>query len=88
MRLSAIKFAQTYFKVMRRLNLHRRKPQNPKYIPKPYQAALFPGEKVQVNVRVIPTSCIVGKSKRTPSKTLFEEQLQAYGIECSLYPET
>lgn len=30
---------------------------------KPYQAAQFPGEKVQVDVKFVPTSCVVGAQK-------------------------
>ena len=48
------------FRVMRRLDLYRAKPQNPKYIPKPYEPALFPGQKVQIDVKIVPKSCIVG----------------------------
>ena len=31
---------------------------NPKYVPKPYKEAKFPGEKVQIDVKVVPKSCI------------------------------
>ena len=42
------------FRCMRRLGLRPSKLENPKkkYKPKPYQEALFPGEKVQVDVRL------------------------------------
>ena len=48
----------TLFRVMRRLGLYRAKPQNPKYVPKPYEPAHFPGQKVQIDVKVVPSSCI------------------------------
>ena len=51
------------FRCMRRLGLRASKLENPKkkYKPKPYQAALFPGEKVQIDVKVVPKSCIAGQ---------------------------
>jgi transposase InsO family protein len=36
---------------------------NPKYIPKEYEKMRFPGQKVQIDVKVVPASCIVGESK-------------------------
>ena len=50
-------------RVMRRLDLYRAKAQNPKYVPKPYEPAHFPGQKVQIDVKVVPSSCIVGAAK-------------------------
>lgn len=57
------------YRLMRRLDIgERKKPKNPKYVPKPYQVALFPGEKVQVDVKVVPMSCIIGKAKENGEK--------------------
>ena len=39
------------------------KPPNPKYIPKPYEKMFYPGQRVQIDVKVVPTSCIVGDAK-------------------------
>ena len=36
------------------------KRQNPKYTPKPYQQAEYPGQKVQIDVKYVPQSCLVG----------------------------
>ena len=33
---------------------------NPKYIPKPYKKADYPGQKVQIDVKYVPSSCLVG----------------------------
>lgn len=33
---------------------------NPKYKPKPYQKADYPGQKVQIDVKYVPASCLVG----------------------------
>lgn len=56
------------YRCLIRLGLKRVPPANPKYIPKPYQAAKFPGEKVQVDVKVVPTVCIVGDAQRLGEK--------------------
>ena len=56
------------FRVMRRLGLYREKKKNPKYVPKPYKEALYPGEKVQIDVKVVPKACIVGKAKELGEK--------------------
>ena len=34
------------------------KPPNPKYIPKPYEQMLYPGQRVQVDVKYVPASCM------------------------------
>ena len=39
------------------------KPPNPKYIPKPYEKMFYPEQRVQIDVKVVPTSCIVGDAK-------------------------
>ncbi len=36
---------------------------NPKYIPKPYEQMTYPGQRVQIDVKFVPTSCIVGNAK-------------------------
>ena len=35
---------------------------NPKYIPKPYQQMSYPGQKVQIDVKFVPRSCLVGEA--------------------------
>ena len=36
---------------------------NPKYIPKPYEQMQYPGQRVQIDVKFVPESCIVGEAK-------------------------
>ena len=48
------------YRCMQRMKLHVIKLPNPKYVAKPYQKALFPGEKVQIDVKVVPMVCITG----------------------------
>ena len=49
--------------VLRKLQKMAVKPPNPKYIPKPYEKMLYPGQRVQIDVKVVPSSCIVGDAK-------------------------
>lgn len=35
---------------------------NPKYIPKPYEQMQYPGQRVQIDVKVVPSSCLVGEA--------------------------
>lgn len=54
---------------MERLGLRRKSLPNPKnYTPKPYQKASFPGEKIQVDVKVVPTVCMVGEAAQRHQK--------------------
>ena len=36
---------------------------NPKYIPKPYEKMYYPGQRVQIDVKHVPASCLVGEAK-------------------------
>ena len=38
------------------------KPPNPKYIPKPYEQMDYPGQRVQIDVKFVPSSCLVGEA--------------------------
>ena len=49
----------TIWRILRKLTLLPIKPPSPKYIPKPYEPMLYPGQRVQVDVKVVPKSCIV-----------------------------
>ena len=35
---------------------------NPKYIPKPYEQMSYPGQRVQIDVKFVPKSCLVGEA--------------------------
>ena len=35
---------------------------NPKYIPKPYEKMQYPGQRVQIDVKFVPTACLVGEA--------------------------
>lgn len=51
------------YRVLRRQGQMAVKPPNPKYIPKPYKKMLYPGQRVQIDVKVVPSACIVGESQ-------------------------
>lgn len=51
------------WRILRKLKLTPVKPRNPKYVPKPYEAMTFPGQRIQVDVKHVPASCMVGKAK-------------------------
>lgn len=36
---------------------------NPKYVPKPYEQMLYPGQRVQIDVKHVPSACLVGEAK-------------------------
>ena len=39
------------------------KPPNPKYIPKPYEKMQYPGQRIQIDVKFVPSACIVGNAE-------------------------
>lgn len=47
------------WRILKRMQMQHVKPPNPKYIPKPYEQMTYPGQRVQVDVKVVPLSCIV-----------------------------
>ena len=53
---------------MKRLGLKAEKAKKPAYKPKPYEQATFPGQKVQIDVKVVPSACIVGQAKEQGEK--------------------
>ena len=51
------------YRVLRKQGQMAVKPPNPKYIPKPYEKMCYPGQRVQIDVKHVPTACIVGDAK-------------------------
>ena len=51
------------YRVLKRTGEMTVKPKNPKYIPKPYEKMCFPGQRVQIDVKFVPSSCIVGDAQ-------------------------
>ena len=48
------------YRILRKMGQMAVKSPNPKYIPKPYEKMLYPGQRVQIDVKVVPAVCIVG----------------------------
>lgn len=48
------------YKVLRRIDGKPVKLPNPKYVPKPYEQMVYPGQKGQIDVKYVPSSCLVG----------------------------
>jgi hypothetical protein len=51
------------YRVLRRQGIMAVKPQNPKYIPKPYEQMLYPGQRFQIDVKYVPAVCLVNEAK-------------------------
>lgn len=51
------------WRVLKRQSLAPVKPPNPKYIAKEYEKMLYPGQRVQVDVKEVPAVCIAGDAK-------------------------
>jgi transposase InsO family protein len=50
------------YKVLKRESVNLPLPQS-KYIPKPYEQMTFPGERVQIDVKFVPTQCLIDAPK-------------------------
>ena len=37
---------------------------NPKYIPKPYEQMQYPGQRVQIDVKFVPSACLIGDAAK------------------------
>jgi len=50
------------YRILRRNGLMAVKLPNPKYIPKPYEQMKYPGQRVQIDVKHVPSACLVGEA--------------------------
>ena len=46
------------YRFLRKLGIMAVHPQNPKYIPKPYEKMSYPGQRVQIDVKYVPSVCL------------------------------
>ena len=58
---------ESLFCVMKRLGMFPHQKQKKTYKPKPYEQMTHPGKRVQMDVKVVPRSCIAGPELRPPS---------------------
>ena len=50
------------YKLLRRIGGRPIKLPNPKYVPKPYEKMQYPGQRVQIDVKYVPSVCLVGEA--------------------------
>ena len=48
---------------LRRQNMMAVKPKNPKYVAKPYEQMTYPGQRIQIDVKFVPSVCLVNEAK-------------------------
>lgn len=61
------------FRVMKRLQLFPQKKKKPCYVPKPYQSMTHPGERIQIDVKVVPQACLAQKDRPLFQYTAIDE---------------
>lgn len=64
---------ESLYRVMRREGLIREKKAVKKYIPKPYEQMTHPGERIQIDVKVVPRRCIADPELRLFQYTAIDE---------------
>ena len=50
-------------RALKRMQLQSEEKARHSYKPKPYEAALYPGQKVQIDVKFVPSRCVAGDTK-------------------------
>ena len=58
------------YRYLKRQSLALIKPPNPKYVPKPYEKMLYPGQRVQIDVKYVPSVCL--KNPKVISEKFFQ----------------
>jgi len=61
------------FRIMRQLHMFPPVKEKKKYIPKPYEQMQYPGQRVQVDVKVVPRSCIADPELKLYQYTAIDE---------------
>ena len=51
------------YRMLRKLGEPRKTLPNPKYISKPYEKMFYPGQRVQIDVKYVPSACLVGEAE-------------------------
>ena len=64
---------ESLFRVMRKLGLFPQAEKKPAYRPKPYEQMTYPGQRVQVDVKVVPRRCISNPELRLFQYTAMDE---------------
>ena len=64
---------ESLFRVMRRLNMFPVAKEKQKYRPKPYEQMQYPGQRVQIDVKVVPRRCIANPELKLYQYTAIDE---------------
>ena len=64
---------ESLFRVLKREQLLPQEKSKKKYQPKPYEAMQYPGQRIQVDVKVVPRSCIADQTLRLFQYTAIDE---------------
>jgi transposase len=64
---------ESMFRLMRRLGLLPAPPPKKKYTPKPYEQMTYPGQRIQIDVKVVPRAYIAGSELRLFQYTAIDE---------------
>ena len=64
---------ESLFRVLRRLGLSSTMPKKEPYKPKPYEQMTYPGQRVQVDVKVVPRACITDPTLHLFQYTAIDE---------------
>ena len=64
---------ESLYRVMKRLGMFKREKAKKRYVPKPYEQMTYPGQRVQVDVKVVPRSCIADPELKLYQYTAIDE---------------
>ena len=64
---------ESLFRIMWKLEMFPKQKEKKKYVPKPYEQMTYPGERVQVDVKVVPRRCITDPELRLFQYTAIDE---------------
>lgn len=64
---------ESLFRLMRRLGMFPQPKPKKKYLPKPYEQMQYPGQRVQIDVKVVPRACIADQELRLFQYTAIDE---------------
>ena len=64
---------ESLFRVMRRMGILPPAKPHTGYVPKPYEQMTYPGQRVQIDVKVVPLNCLADRSQRLFQYTAIDE---------------
>ena len=51
------------YRILKKQGMTAEKLPNPKYVAKPYEQMLYPGQRIQIDVKFVPSACLVGDAE-------------------------